>query len=272
MALAFLNAGYNAFVLRYSVSTNTPADVVCGTALAEAEEALEYLRANAAEFHIDPEKIATLGFSAGAHLTASLGTMGRVRPNAMLLGYGVYQARSEGSGVHLPDVLGHIDAATPPAFLFATQGDTLGFTPQSLAFAAKLAELHTPYEIHVFAYGDHGASLGTPNVTAPRSYPNPDLAAWLPMALRFLEHIFGKDELVPQPAEATEYGVEMTVGHLLDDPASAPLLAQYLPELAVIAAKQPAARTLSLRKLQLFTLAFPEEKLAALAEQLNKLN
>ena len=75
----------------------------------------------------------------------------------------------------------------------------------SLDFASRLAALHTPYEIHIFSYGDHGASLGTLNVTAPRSYENPDLAHWFPMPLRFLEHIFRHDELVPQPAEARGY-------------------------------------------------------------------
>ena len=272
VALAFLNAGYNAFVLRYTVSQGCPGSEVIGHAQAEAAEALTYIRDHAAEFHIDPEKVAALGFSAGANLVSALGTMGRVRPNALILGYGVYAARSEASGVHLPDVLSQIDANTPPSFLFATQGDKLGFTPQSLAFAAKLAALNIPYELHVFAYGDHGASLGTPNVTAPRCQPNPDVAGWFPMALRFLEHIFRKDDLVPQPEEVTEYGIEMNVGHLLDDPLSAPVIQKYLPELAAAAQQNPVCRALSLRKLQLFTQAFPEDRLAALVQALQDLN
>ena len=272
VALAFLNAGYNAFILRYTVSSTCPGTEVFGHAFEEVQESLEYLRANAAELHIDPEKIAVLGFSAGAHLTASLGTQGRVRPAALLLGYGVYSTRSEDSGVCLPDVLSHIDAATPPAFLFATQGDMLGFTPQTLEFAARLAALHTPYELHVFSYGDHGASLGTPNVTAPRSQANPDFAHWFPMALRFLEHIFQHDDLVPQPEEVAEYCLDMRVGTLLDDPASAPLMQQYLPELAAFAPQYPACRSLALSKLQTFTHMFPEERLTALAQALAKLN
>ena len=269
VALAFLNAGYNAFVLRYTVSTTCPAAEVFGHALAEAEESLTYLREHAAELHIDPDKIAVLGFSAGAHLTASLGTMGRVRPAALLLGYGVYEGAI---GAPLPDLLEKIDAQTPPAFLFATQGDQLVPATESLKFASHLAEYHTPYEVHIFAFGDHGASMGTPNVTAPRSYPNPDFSKWFAMALRFLEHIFQKDELLPQLAEVTEYGPEMNLGKLMDDPASAPLLYKYLPQLPTLAQEQPNVRSLILRKFQLFTQAFPQEAYDALVKELAALN
>ena len=76
VALAFLNAGYNAFVLRYSVSQNCPVEEVYTNAFAEAQEAMDYLHQNAGDLHIDPEQIAVVGFSAGGHLAASVGTMG----------------------------------------------------------------------------------------------------------------------------------------------------------------------------------------------------
>lgn len=272
VALAFLNAGYNAFVLRYTVSTSCPGAEVFDNALAEAEESLIYLHDHAEELHIDPDKIAVLGFSAGAHLTGALGTMGRIRPAALLLGYGVYAADGVAMGVQMPNVLNHIDAQTPPSFLFATQGDRLVPASNSLNFASHLAALHTPYEIHIFSYGDHGASLGTLNVTAPRSYENPDLAHWFPMALRFLEHIFRHDELVPQPAEATEYGPDMRIGKLLDDPASAPLLAEHLPELVELAQTYPDCRALTLKKFQLFTQTLPQERFDACVKALTALN
>lgn len=272
VALAFLNAGYNAFVLRYTVSTTCPGAEVFDNALAEAEESLTYLKEHAAELHIDPDQIAVLGFSAGAHLAASLGTMGRIRPAALLLGYGVYAVTSGALGVQIPNVLDHIDAQTPPAFLFATQGDRLVPATNTLDFASRLAALHTPYELHVFSYGDHGASMGTPNVTAPRCQPNPDFAAWFPMALRFLEHLFQHDDLVPQPAEVTEYGPDMKISQLLADPASAALLNTHLPELVALAEQQPDCRNLTLKKFQLFTHMFPEDRYVAVSKALAELN
>ena len=175
-------------------------------------------------------------------------------------------------GIQMPNVLNRIDAQTPPSFLFATQGDRLVPPSNSLDFASRLAALHTPYEIHIFSYGDHGASLGTPNVTAPRSYENPDVAHWFPMALRFLEHIFRHDELVPQPAEATEYGPDMRIGKLLDDPASAPLLAEHLPELIELVQTYPDCRALTLKKFQLFTQTLPQDRFDACVKALTALN
>ena len=40
----------------------------------DAKTAVRFLRANAKEYHIDPDRIAALGFSAGGHLAALLGT------------------------------------------------------------------------------------------------------------------------------------------------------------------------------------------------------
>ena len=56
VALAFLNAGYNAFVLRYSVSQNCPVEEVYTNAFAEAQEAMDYLHQNAGDLHIDPAR------------------------------------------------------------------------------------------------------------------------------------------------------------------------------------------------------------------------
>ena len=109
VALAFLNAGYNAFVLRYSVSQNCPVEEVYTNAFAEAQEAMDYLHQNAGDLHIDPEQIAVVGFSAGGHLAASVGTMGRVRPAAMLLGYAVFSVPGKALGMELPDLLQQVD-------------------------------------------------------------------------------------------------------------------------------------------------------------------
>ena len=69
VALAFLNAGYNAFVLRYSVSQNCPVEEVYTNAFAEAQEAMDYCIRTQRPAH-RPGADRVVGFSAGGHLAA----------------------------------------------------------------------------------------------------------------------------------------------------------------------------------------------------------
>ena len=269
----FNKNGYNAFVLRYSVSQNCPVEEVYTNAFAEAQEAMDYLHQNAGDLHIDPEQIAVVGFSAGGHLAASVGTMGRVRPAAMLLGYAVFSVPGKALGMELPDLLQQVDDQTPPAFLFATQGDHLVPATQSLQFATLLAERKIPYEMHIFAYGDHGFSTGSRHIANPQNPENPESAVWQGMALGFLNHIFNHDVLVPAPEEVKEFCLDMKIGTLLDTPQSAALIQQLLPELAQYVQQEPGSRGISVNDLQFYSnKMFDEEKLAALNEALVKLN
>ena len=70
IAMAFLSHGFNAFVLNYSAGHKAfPAHLI------EASMAVKHIRDNAEEYRIDPDKVFVVGFSAGGHLAASLGTM-----------------------------------------------------------------------------------------------------------------------------------------------------------------------------------------------------
>lgn len=80
IAMAYLAEGYNAFILRYSVGKESSFKA----ALIDAEEAIAHERENADEWNTDQNKIAVIGFSAGGHVAASLGTMGKNRPNALI--------------------------------------------------------------------------------------------------------------------------------------------------------------------------------------------
>ena len=69
--LEFAKRGYVSATIQYRLvpAARWPAqieDVKCG---------VRYLRANADKYHIDPERIGAVGFSAGAHLSMLLGTM-----------------------------------------------------------------------------------------------------------------------------------------------------------------------------------------------------
>ena len=59
---------------------------------------------------------------------------------------------------------------------------------------------------------------------------------------------------------------------LLDDPASAPLLAEHLPELIELVQNYPDCRALTLKKFQLFTQTLPQERFDACVKALTALN
>lgn len=97
--MRFASHGINAFILRYSINSPFPA------ALLELAYAVKYVRENAEKYDIDPDKILLCGFSAGGHLTASLGTLWNskylhsiigstemFKPNGMILCYPSLQA------------------------------------------------------------------------------------------------------------------------------------------------------------------------------------
>ena len=176
-------------------------------------------------------------------------------------------------GMELPDLLQQVDDQTPPTFLFATQGDHLVPATQSLQFATLLAERKIPYEMHIFAYGDHGFSTGSRHIANPQNPENPESAVWQGMALGFLNHIFNHDVLVPAPEEVKEFCLDMKIGTLLDTPQSAALIQQLLPELAQYVQQEPGSRGISVNNLQFYSnKMFDEEKLSALNEALAKLN
>ena len=73
VAQAFMPYGYNAFVLNYSVASES--EDLFPRQLIQASKAMKYIKDNADEFDIDPDKVFVVGFSAGGHLTGSLATM-----------------------------------------------------------------------------------------------------------------------------------------------------------------------------------------------------
>ena len=211
IALAYLAYGFCSFVLDYSVY---PARFP--QALVEALTAIRFVRENAKEYGIDPEKIAICGFSAGGHLAACTGTLWNhdclnayldsdrtmYRPNAMFLAYPVINVAShKGSYLNLfsqkeedltPEMQNllslekQVTQLTPPTFLWHTAKDSTVTAKASLEFALALAEKKVPYEIRIWSGDRHGTGLGN-HVTEPQSSPlapHP-CAAWLEDSIHF---------------------------------------------------------------------------------------
>jgi len=209
IAIKMNSFGFNACILKYSLIPN---EFPC--ALFEAAYTIAYARAHANEWSIDPTKIIMAGFSSGAHVTASLGTMWNkeilkdfvtdtlklnpkdVRPDGMLLGYPVI---TSGEYAHRPSfvrILGkdydknlelvslenRVDAETPITFLWHTFEDSSVLLENSFLFANALRENKVPFELHVFPNGSHGLGLATRETDMKDgSKYQPECACWVDM-------------------------------------------------------------------------------------------
>ncbi len=221
IALAYVAKGFQAFVLRYSVG----GDANGCKPLHEASQAIALMRRNAEVWCLDPEKIATVGFSAGGHLAAWVGLCGENRPNAMILGYpGVSIGRSDGrdgpnvlanallGGEYTPDqleglnLIRYVDAQSVPMFCWHTAEDALIPAASVLRFAAAFAEAGVPFELHVFQRGEHGLALGN-YVTANgrKAMCDEAAAAWLDMSVTWFLRNFGEPEIVEKPYVMAEH-------------------------------------------------------------------
>ena len=204
VALRYASSGFHAFILRYS----TGWDAAGFSPLTEVSWVIGHLRENAQQWHIDPQKIAVCGFSAGGHLALASGLLGENKPNAMILGYpavnipnypgvnfmlqlltGRKEVTDEDAAYY--SLENHITKDAPPAFLVATAEDMLtGYG--SLPVAKKYSELGLGYELHFFQHGPHGYALADETSADGSSrYLNPAFAQWQNLSVEWLHKVFG---------------------------------------------------------------------------------
>lgn len=232
VALAYLHAGYQAFVLNYTTGDRQNREEMAGIfqkAFADAQEAMTYLRGYAEELFLMPDKIAIMGFSAGGNLATALGTLADepLRPNALILGYpSVIPAISARIGLQQPNLLEAVSAATPPTFMFNSQGDSVTPATNTLRLSLTLAEAGVPYETHTFLTGDHGVSLATGAATDDGS-TDPDLAQWHAMSLRFLHNLWFRET-----KEKEAFSINSKIGILVNDPRAFAVINEVLPSVA----------------------------------------
>lgn len=209
VAMGFAARGFHSFVLRYSTGHNA-----AGFApLDEISWVIGYIRENAEQWHIDPNKIVTCGFSAGGHLAFSAGLLADNKPNAMILGYPAASAPNiPGADFLLKlltgkqevtnedaarfDLVPQVTKEAPPVFVVATAEDMLtGFG--ALPIAQKYHALGIPYELHIFGHGPHGYSLANETTSDGSSrYMNAAFAQWQGLSVEWLHKIFGPLEYV----------------------------------------------------------------------------
>lgn len=216
VALEFASKGYACFVLHYSVSEKAKFPLP----LIQASLAMKHIRDNAQKYNLDPDRVFAIGFSAGGHLCASLGSLwhsdviyqeidmpfGYNKPKATILIYPVITSDERyahmgsfynllGSGNPSKEELSKfslekcVSDKTVPAFLMHTASDDVVNVNNSLLMAQSFNEYKIPFEMHIFPSSRHGCALGS-DITADfddMSYPS--LSMWPTLARMWMERI-----------------------------------------------------------------------------------
>lgn len=164
-------------------------------ALEDAQRTLGLARFHAAEWHIDPDKIGVLGFSAGGHLSVAIGVhfdkrlypgvdaadQASCRPDFVVAIYPGHLSRSAAEsdarvGVRRfalppPDPLSmadkdlginpdiHLTGRTPPTFLLQAEDDHIDSVYDSLSYYVALKKAGVAAELHLYAQGNHAFGL-----------------------------------------------------------------------------------------------------------------
>ncbi len=214
MAVNFLTAGFNVFTLYYSLGE----DALYPQVLEDACLAVWTVRKNAAEWHIDPDKIAMGGFSAGGCITTMLGTQwntlglcsrlgipeGGNKPNALIIGYAPTvsdDSRAKAGNTNLtpgaimkqnpPELNTYkmVSSDTPPAFIWHTYEDEKVPCINALKFASSCVEKGVPVELHLFQHGKHGLNTATDLSMYGEPIPT-NTNYWIPMCIKWLRSLF----------------------------------------------------------------------------------
>ncbi len=187
IALSFLPYGFNAFVLHYSVKGEKtfPAQLI------QASMAMKHIKENAEKYGIDEKEIFAVGFSAGGHLAASLGTMwdkkeiydvidmpfGDNKPKGIMLIYPVVTGGEEHSHrwsfnnlfnsehpteeqLQSASIELNVTVKTCPAFIAHAANDSAVPVENSLLLAMAYSKHKVPFELHIYPRGEHGFALG----------------------------------------------------------------------------------------------------------------
>jgi acetyl esterase/lipase len=170
---ALVKKGITVFILKYRlvhISSDNPFDdmlnapdkkawdaesnPVIPLAIADGRQAIAYVRSHAAEYNVSPNRIGTMGFSAGGMVAAATAFKynNSNRPDFVAAIYGD-MPESIQSEV-LPDA--------PPLFLACAQDDDFGFDTHVISMYNKWYAAKRAVEVHLFAKGGHGFGIGSP--------------------------------------------------------------------------------------------------------------
>jgi len=177
--------GITGILLKYRVPNSGPHwedDCKCHvqpkapTALEDAQRTVGLVRLNAAKWHINPNKIGVIGFSAGGYMAADISTHFKkrayspvdaadkesCRPDFAIALYPGHMKINEFDKKKKEFALNpniHFTKEAPPTFLLQAEDDPVDTIDYSLLYYIGLKNAGVPVEMHLYAHGGHAFGL-----------------------------------------------------------------------------------------------------------------
>ncbi|HVI59842.1 MAG TPA: alpha/beta hydrolase [Luteimonas sp.] len=136
-------------------------------ALQDAQRTIRQVRAHAKEWHVDPDKVGVIGFSAGGFLVAQTSNIFEPayapvdaidnlssRPDFAIAAYPGHVCRN---GKFAPGF--QVTKRTPPTFVLQAWDDPVDNICESVVYTRALQQAGVPTEVHLFAKGGHAFGL-----------------------------------------------------------------------------------------------------------------
>ena len=182
-AAEYLNGlGVTAFVLKYRLPKQDGSPYTLDNVREDAYRALRLVRHRAGEFHVDPNRVGILGFSAGGVVVTMVafdkgdGDPGAADPIDRTNGRPDFEMMVYPGKDRIPDV---VPADTRPAFLVAANDDEYGCDAAALALLEKFRDAKVSVEAHFIAQGKHGFNMGDRSTYRAVNHWPDRMADWL---------------------------------------------------------------------------------------------
>lgn len=167
-AAPFLNElGITVFVLNYRCTADR-SDTAWKKPAQDSQRTIRWIRANAASYGIEPNRVGLIGFSAGgqaaaAHLTANEAFYEAIdeidqqsfRPDFGML---IYPWQIENPAKQLRSII-EVTEKTPPMFLVSTHDDKGAVSTGAAKLYIALKEKGVRSELHIYRSGGHGYGI-----------------------------------------------------------------------------------------------------------------
>ena len=218
IARAYFEYGLNAFVLHYKVGEG----FTYPSQLIDASYAMCYIKRNAEKFGISKDRIFTVGFSAGGHLSGSMAILHNDPEVLATLGISEGDNKPCGSVLCYPVVSALVPTHTPsfemltgkafcdvtdeekqrlslecnvnetsaPAFIWHTSEDDLVPMVGSLRLTEAYYDIQRPVALRIYPYGIHGLALSNEiTVCDNPGWAEPLAEEWLGASVKWMETI-----------------------------------------------------------------------------------